>query len=130
MSKLVSSEQSGAARAAYGQGVLTALSERLTTEFGKGYSVANLRNFRQFFQTFTADEIRYTPGSELSWSHYRMPVREEHPETLARYSLLVDSQQLFASRYRAALPTETELQVGRRRDRALIEAAQPHGAPE
>jgi len=44
----------------------------LTAEFGKGYSVANLRNFRQFFQTFSAEEIRYTPGSELSWSHYTL----------------------------------------------------------
>ena len=76
---IVEGEQGGAARAAYGQGVLVALSERLTAEFGKGYSVANLRNFRQFFQTFTADEIRYTPGSELSWSHYRLLMRVERP---------------------------------------------------
>ena len=40
---IVEEEQGGSARAAYGQAVLAALSERLTAEFGKGFSVANLR---------------------------------------------------------------------------------------
>ncbi|MFT5588367.1 MAG: hypothetical protein ACI9ZF_000532 [Bradyrhizobium sp.] len=43
-------------------------------------------------------------------------------EAVARYSLLADSKQLFASRYRALLPTEEELQAELRRDRALLES--------
>ena len=54
-------------RAEYGQYLLAYLSERLTAEFGKGFTVANLRNMRQFYQVFP---IRYTLRSELSWSHY------------------------------------------------------------
>lgn len=54
----------------------------------------------------------------------------ERNEAVARYSLLADSQQLFASRYRAVLPTEDELQAELRRDRALIEAARPEGVCE
>lgn len=47
----------------------------------------------------------------------------ERNEAVAKYSLLADSQQLFASRYRAFLPSEAELQAELERDRALLESA-------
>ncbi len=59
-------------RAAYGKQVLQFISERLTAEFGKGFTVANLRNMRQFYLAFPK---RYTVCSELSWSHYRVLMR-------------------------------------------------------
>lgn len=59
-------------RAEYGKGLLAYLSERLTAEFGKGYTTANLRNMRQFYLTYPN---RYTLCSELSWSHYRVLMR-------------------------------------------------------
>jgi predicted nuclease of restriction endonuclease-like (RecB) superfamily len=40
----------------------------------------------------------------------------EKSETIARYSVLADSQQLFASRYRLHLPTEQELAAELRRE--------------
>ena len=58
-------------RAAYGKQVLKDLSERLTEEFGKGFSVRNLRNMRRFYLTFP---IRQTLSAELSWSHYQLLV--------------------------------------------------------
>lgn len=39
-------------RAAYGKQVLKYISERLTAEFGKGFSVQGLRNMRQFYLVF------------------------------------------------------------------------------
>jgi predicted nuclease of restriction endonuclease-like (RecB) superfamily len=89
---IVEAEQEGAARAEYGKATLTLLSQRLTQEFGAGYSVANLRNFRQFFQTYSADEIRYTTGSELSWSHYRLLMRIANPEARRWYATEVATQ--------------------------------------
>lgn len=59
-------------RAEYGKGLLKYLSERLTAEFGKGFTVANLRNMRQFYLAYPK---RYTVCSELSWSHYRVLMR-------------------------------------------------------
>ena len=59
-------------RAEYGKGLLKYLSERLTAEFGKGFTVANLRNMRQFYLKYPK---RYTLCSELSWSHYRILMR-------------------------------------------------------
>ncbi len=41
---------------------------------------------------------------------------------IAKYSLLADTQQLFASRYRAFLPSEAELQAELQSDRAMLKA--------
>lgn len=50
-------------RAGYGKKLLQFLSQQLTAEFGKGFSVANLKNMRQFYCMFP---IRYTLCRELS----------------------------------------------------------------
>jgi len=63
-------------RAEYGKQLLQFLSERLTAEFGKGFTVANLRNMRQFYHTFP---IRYALRSELTWTQYRMLMRVDEP---------------------------------------------------
>ncbi len=42
-------EQQGKGRAAYGKEVIKALSERLTAEFGQGFSTSNLAYIRSFF---------------------------------------------------------------------------------
>lgn len=54
-------------RAEYGKNLLQYLSSKLTDEFGKGFSVQNLRRMRQFYKVFP---IRSTLLSELGWSHY------------------------------------------------------------
>ena len=59
-------------RAEYGAGLMKYLSEQLTAEFGKGFTVANLKNMRQFYRAYPN---RYTVCSELSWSHYRVLMR-------------------------------------------------------
>ena len=45
----------------------------------------------------------------------------ERNEAVARYSLLAESEQIFASCYQPWLPTEAELQAELTRDRALLE---------
>lgn len=61
-------------RAEYGAGLLKILSEKLTKEFGKGYTIANLKNMRQFYLTFPNS---YALRSQLSWTHYRLLMRVE-----------------------------------------------------
>jgi predicted nuclease of restriction endonuclease-like (RecB) superfamily len=67
--KIVEEEQKGHSRAGYGKEILKNLSIELTKEFGKGFSVANLKNMRQFYISF---RNRQTVSSEfkLSYSHY------------------------------------------------------------
>jgi predicted nuclease of restriction endonuclease-like (RecB) superfamily len=47
--RIVEEEQRGEDRAAYGEEVLRTLADRLTGEFGKGFSLSNLRSMRQFY---------------------------------------------------------------------------------
>lgn len=70
-------------RAAYGKQVLQFISERLTAEFGSGFSVQGLRNMRQFYLTFPK---RSTLWSELSWSHYRVLMRISDKEARDFYA--------------------------------------------
>ena len=70
-------------RAEYGKGLVKALSERLTAEFGKGYSVQGLWNMRQFYQSFP---ILSALRRELSWTHYRMLMRVNDPKAREYYA--------------------------------------------
>ncbi len=73
--RIVMEEQKGEQKAAYGEALLKNLSIALTEELGKGFSYANLRNFRQFYLTYPETDICYTLCSKLSWSHNRLIMR-------------------------------------------------------
>ena len=64
---LVEDEQKGEKRAKYGKQQLKHISQELTKEFGKGFETRNLRNMRQFYQTFP---IWQSVNAKLSWSHW------------------------------------------------------------
>ncbi len=53
---IVEDEQLGKERAEYGKKVLKELSDKLTLEFGKGFSVDNLENMRRFFLAYSISE--------------------------------------------------------------------------
>ena len=103
--EIVQALQGGEARAQYGDVLISDLSKRLTEHYGAGFSVANLKNFRQFYLAYSdrAVSIGYPLGSQLaasggfnpisspsgsespsgfhpnlSWSHYRALMRVEN----------------------------------------------------
>ena len=79
---IVEDEQEGQKRGAYGKGVLKGVSERLTAEFGKGYSVRNLQQMKRFYDLFpNANALR----SHLTWTHYRALLRVENSEAREWY---------------------------------------------
>ena len=80
--KSIVDKQGGEERAAYGANLLQELSKQLTADFGKGFTVANLKNMRQFFLTFSNG---YALRSELSWSHYRFIMRVENEQARQFY---------------------------------------------
>ncbi|MFN4144848.1 MAG: YhcG family protein [Runella sp.] len=71
---IVEEEQNGKERADYGKKLLIDISQKLTEDFGKGFSVTNLQQMRHFYlvyskqQTLSAksENVRF----KLSWSHY------------------------------------------------------------
>lgn len=99
--RIVLEEQQGEQRAAYGQQVLSELSRYLTSQFGKGFSVANLKNIRQFYLVYSNDQIGETMFSQsvnlpavdngrkfyLSWSHYLKLMRIENEDERHFYEI-------------------------------------------
>lgn len=53
---IVEEEQNGKERAQYGKQLLKGLSEQLTKEFGKGFSLVNLENMRKFYLAYSISE--------------------------------------------------------------------------
>ncbi len=51
----------------YGEGIIKEYSSRLTNELGKGYTVSNLKRFRQFYNLIKKGA---TMTHQLTWSHY------------------------------------------------------------
>ena len=76
--EIVQEVQAGAGRAEYGKQVVENLSAQLTERYGKGFSIANLKNFRQFYQVY-ADRIRilHPSGGEFADSTRYPPVGNE-----------------------------------------------------
>lgn len=63
--RIVEEEQTGADRAQYGQYILKELSEYLTKNFGKGFSVTNLKQMRQFYLVYAQDQIGQTVSDQF-----------------------------------------------------------------
>ena len=75
--RIVEEEQNGNKRAEYGKKLMKTLSEKLTKEFGKGFSQRNLEQMRTFYLRYS---ISQTVSAEfkLSWSHYLVLMRIEN----------------------------------------------------
>lgn len=83
---IVENEQNGKNRAEYGKETLKNLSERLTKDFGKGFSVENLDRMRFFYRTYANSSTLLT-NFELSWSHYLFLMRIENPDERKFYEI-------------------------------------------
>ena len=92
--KIVEEEQNGNDRANYGEELLKNLSRELSKEFGKGFSITNLQNFRKFYVIYNDWQIdsnsensefpiQQTLSAKLSWSHYERLIRVENKEARA-----------------------------------------------
>jgi len=69
---IVEDEQSGNKRADYGDKLITAISNRLTKENGRGFSVTNIKQMRSFYAVYKNYQKGQTVSDlfKLSWSHY------------------------------------------------------------
>ena len=81
--RIVQGNQGGADRAQYGKEIIKELAERLTSDFGNGFSKSNLEYMRRFYLAYPGRDIQISQtlsgqsnssGAELpftlSWSHY------------------------------------------------------------
>ena len=101
---IVEEEQGGKARAEYGSGLMKALADYLTERLGRGFSLSNLKNAKQFYvtyapsfqQTITAEsEKSQSPTGffKLSWTHYVVLIRIKNEYERRFYELEAASNQ-------------------------------------
>ncbi|GAP72855.1 hypothetical protein SAMD00024442_48_4 [Candidatus Symbiothrix dinenymphae] len=64
--RIVEEEQNGEARAEYGKYVIRLASQELTAEFGNGFSMTNIKNFKQFYLLFSNYSIAQTVSAQLT----------------------------------------------------------------
>ena len=67
--KMIVERQGGDDRAKYGDNLIKELSIKLTNDFGKGFTISNLKNMRKFYRTFKKS---HTVCGQLSWSQIRL----------------------------------------------------------
>ncbi len=67
--KSIVEKQGGNEKTEYGSNLLLLLSKKLISEYGKGFTITNLKYMRQFYLTF---QNRHALRDQLSWSHYRL----------------------------------------------------------
>jgi predicted nuclease of restriction endonuclease-like (RecB) superfamily len=94
---IVEEEQNGSMRAEYGKQILKELSKVLTNEFGRGFSVTNLKQMRQFYLIYAigqtpSDQLEEKPQTSsaiwsLSWSHYLILMRISNVEERKFYEI-------------------------------------------
>lgn len=70
-------------RAAYGRHLIAFLAERLTAEFGRGFSERMLRDAGQFYRTYPKWRA---VCAELGWAHYRRFMRVKDFEAREFYA--------------------------------------------
>ena len=83
--RIVQEELQGQNKAQYGTRIMEELSKALAADFGKGFSYANLYNFRQFYRIFPDQKMLYTLCRELSWSHLRLIIRVDTTQAIEYY---------------------------------------------
>lgn len=92
---IIAEEQGGSERAEYGSFLIKELSERLSKTYGKGFSVATLKNARQFYLVYSdRAPIGYALRSQsenlsnnLGWIHYRTLMRVAREEARSFYEI-------------------------------------------
>ena len=120
---IVVHEQGGRSRAAYGDAVLEDLSARLTSDFGRGFDITNLRKMRQFYRMFEIrdalrlesagpkkeakrdavrlesgrEKIRHPACDELGWTHFRLLMQVEDADAREWY-MAEAAQQRWSTR--------------------------------
>ncbi|GHV13628.1 hypothetical protein FACS1894219_08700 [Clostridia bacterium] len=115
---IVEREQQGQKRAQYGTKLIKGLSEYLTEQYGRGFSIVNLQSIRKFYQVYAPSnqqtlsakseigeslisvfgsdtQKQQTPSAKfrLSWSHYQILMRIENEDARRFYEIEATSQQ-------------------------------------
>ncbi len=125
---IVEEEQNGKARAEYGKQILKELSNRLNSEFGKGFSVTNLQQMKNFYhvygkqQTVSAKSENVVGKNidlQLSWSHYLFLMRIDSLEERKFYEIEAIDNNWSLREFRRQFDTSLYERLALRRDNII-----------
>lgn len=66
-------------RAAYGEQIVSALARQLELEYGRGFSVKNLRHMLRFAEAIPETQIVSAARRQLSWTHFKALIYIDDP---------------------------------------------------
>ena len=149
---VVEREQQGYKRALYGSKLIKELSEYLTSLYGKGFSIANLKSIRKFYQVYapsigqtvsallTDDESLYAGNAandpkqqalstlfSLDWSHYQILMRVENESARRFYEIEAVSQQWSVRHLRRQVGSSLYERLALSRDKEKVMALAKEG---
>jgi len=90
--KLIKSQILADERSEYGEKIVATLSQQLSLEFGKGYTVSALFRMIKFFEAFPDIEIVATVSPQLGWSHFIELIPMDDPLKREFYAALCSSE--------------------------------------
>ncbi|MDR1274773.1 MAG: PDDEXK nuclease domain-containing protein [Candidatus Accumulibacter sp.] len=149
---IVEREQQGQKRAKYGASLIKGLSEYLTEQYGRGFSVVNLQGIRKFYQVY-APSIQQTLSAKseigeslisvfdadtrkqqtlsavfkLGWSHYQILMRIENLAARRFYEIEATSQQWSVRQLRRQVGSSLYERLGLSRDKDQLMALANEG---
>ncbi len=84
--KRVNDEVLKGERADYGETIVSTLARLLTEQYGRGFSVQNLRHMIRFAEAFQDEQIVSTPWRQLGWSHFKEVIYLKEPLQMEFYA--------------------------------------------
>ena len=141
--RIVEHEQRGKARAEYAEETLKSLSQKLTAEFGRGYSVDNLERMRRFYIMYrkSATQLRISshetfpmehsqksatvlrksiPHFSLSWSHYLFLMDIDNENERSFYEIEANNQNGSLGELRRQYDTSLYERLALSRDKKKV----------
>lgn len=125
LGKLIAEEElHGQGRATYGLEIIKWLSQKLTKEYGKGFTKTNLYSFVTFYKDFP--QIFHTVSGKshnlLSWSHYRTIIQELNPDAREWYEQEASDQNWSVRTLQRNISSQYYYRMVSSQKKALVEA--------
>ena len=110
----------------YGEGIIKEYSKRLTDELGKGYTISNLKRFRQFYILI---EKGATMTHQLTWSHYSELIPLNDIDKINYYIIIINDLNLSIRQLRSKIKSkeydrldeETKLKLINKEERSAVD---------
>ena len=110
----------------YGEGIIKEYAYKLTNELGKGYTISNLKRFRQFYILI---EKGATMTHQLTWSHYSELIPLNDIDKINYYIIIINDLNLSIRQLRSKIKSneyerldeETKLKLINKEERSVVD---------